>query len=79
MGYSKALVYSGYCWLCKNKREKAGVLWKKYYNSVYTIIADDEIHETDEQKKKFLDSYDWFAMTEQGEYVWNEIFKFLEK
>ena len=35
--------------------------------------------ETDEHKKKFLDSYDWFAMTEQGEYVWEQIFKFLEK
>lgn len=57
LGYSKALVYSGYCWLCKNKREKASELWKKYYNSVYAIIADDEIHETEEQKNEMIETF----------------------
>ena len=57
LGYSKALIYAGYCWLCKNKKEKASELWKKYYNSVYAIIADDEIHETEEQKKEMIETF----------------------
>ena len=34
---------------------------------------------TDEQKAEFVDLYDWCAMTEQNEDVWNKIFKFLDK
>ena len=34
---------------------------------------------TDEQKEAFIDSYDWYAMTEQNEDLWEKIFKFLDK
>ena len=34
---------------------------------------------TDEEKEEFLDLYDWLEMTEQNEYVWEQIFKFLGK
>lgn len=33
---------------------------------------------TDEQKKKFVASYDWWKMTAQDEKVWEKIFEFLE-
>ena len=33
---------------------------------------------TDVQKKAFIDSFDWKAMTEQDERVWNAILKHLE-
>lgn len=41
-------------------------------------FSKEGLLDTDEQKQEFLDSYDWFAMTEQNEYVWNKIFKFLD-
>ena len=34
---------------------------------------------TDEQKKAFVESYDWWKMTAQDEKVWEKIFKFLDK
>lgn len=34
--------------------------------------------ETDEQKKAFVKSFDWNAMTEQDENVWNKIFEVLD-
>ncbi len=34
--------------------------------------------ETPEQKKQFVDSFDWWRMTEQDEDVWNEIFELLD-
>ena len=34
---------------------------------------------TDEQKKNFVESYDWWKMTAQDEKVWEKIFDFLEK
>ena len=34
---------------------------------------------TDEQKKAFVDSFDWWKMTAQDEKVWKKIFDFLEK
>lgn len=42
-------------------------------------MKKDGLLETDDQKEEFLYSYDWLAMTEQSEYVWEQIFKFLEK
>ena len=35
--------------------------------------------ETDEEKKAFVSSYDWYKMTEQDEELWEKIFTFLEK
>ena len=35
--------------------------------------------ENDEQKSLLLDYYDWYAMAEQDEEVWEKIFKFLDK
>ena len=35
--------------------------------------------ETDEQKKEFVDSFDWERMTAQDETVWQKIFDFLDK
>ena len=35
--------------------------------------------DTPEQREAFVDMYDWYAMTEQNEEVWNKIFKFLDK
>ncbi len=35
--------------------------------------------ETEEQKSEFVSSYDWYAMTEQDEELWEKIFIFLEK
>lgn len=32
--------------------------------------------DTDEQKETFVNSYDWFSMTEQNEELWEKIFKF---
>jgi len=46
---------------------------------VHHKLRKEGLLETDEQKEEFLDCYDWFAMTEQNEYVWEQIFKFLEK
>ena len=34
---------------------------------------------TNEEKKAFVQSYDWWRMTEQDDAVWNKIFSFLEK
>lgn len=34
---------------------------------------------TDEQKKSFVESYDWWKMTAQDEKVWEKIFNFLER
>ena len=34
---------------------------------------------TDEQKKEFVDSFDWNRMTAQDEKVWQKIFEFLDK
>ncbi|MBO7196760.1 MAG: alpha/beta fold hydrolase [Clostridia bacterium] len=35
--------------------------------------------ETSEQKEAFVDIFDWYAMTEQDEDLWEKIFKFLDK
>ena len=35
--------------------------------------------ENDEQKSLLVDFYDWYAMTEQDEEIWEKIFKFFDK
>ena len=34
---------------------------------------------TDEQKKAFVESFDWWKMTAQDEKVWEKIYDFLDK
>ncbi|MBQ8209094.1 MAG: alpha/beta fold hydrolase [Clostridia bacterium] len=50
----------------------------KYYADVQKKTRK-KLLETDEQKKSFVASFDWNAITEQDESVWNEIFEVLDK
>ena len=53
------------------------------YLGEYTISVKKKnfrkVLRTDEQKKEFVDSFDWNRMTAQDEKVWQKIFKFLDK
>lgn len=53
----------------------------KYKDEFFKILSKKlKKHElsTDEQKKAFIDSFDWWKMTAQDEKVWEKIFVFLE-
>lgn len=49
----------------------------KFFKSLSKKLKRKELS-TDEQKKAFVDSFDWWKMTAQDEKVWEKIFVFLE-
>lgn len=54
----------------------------KYKDQFFKILsAKLKKHElsSDEAKKSFVESFDWWKMTAQDENVWDEIFEFLDK
>lgn len=53
----------------------------RYKDSFFRILSGKlKKHEltTDESKKAFIESFDWWKMTEQDEAVWDKIFDFLD-
>lgn len=48
------------------------------YSSALKRYTRKKLLETNEQKKAFVESFDWHAITEQDEKVWNEIFNLLD-
>ncbi|MBE6783626.1 MAG: alpha/beta hydrolase [Ruminococcaceae bacterium] len=48
------------------------------FTAKQTALSKKKLLTTDEQKKKFVNSFDWKRMTEQDEKVWNEIFRCLD-
>ena len=60
-----------------NYTEKSVVYKDAYVSTLNEKIKKKEL-ETAEQKKAFVDAYDWWAMTEQDMDVWNRIFEFIE-
>ncbi len=65
----------------KNHNPNFTVEAVKYKDEFFRILSKKlKKHElsTDEQKKAFVESFDWWKMTEQDEKVWNKIFEFLE-
>ena len=67
---------------------------KKHHNPNYTVAAVNYLNEyvtvrnkflkekkleTLEQRKAFINSFDWWRMTEQDNDVWDKIFATLEK
>lgn len=61
-----------------NYTENAVKLLGEYVGVKNKLMKQKKL-ETSEQKKAFLDSFDWDAMTEQDEKVWNVIFNHLDK
>ena len=53
--------------------------YKRDFFKTMNRMKKDGLLETDEEKKQFVDSYDWYKMTEQDEELWEKIFAFLEK
>lgn len=49
------------------------------FTAKQSSLSKKKLLTTDEQKKEFVDSFDWKRMTEQDEKVWNEIFRCLDK
>lgn len=60
-----------------NYTEKS-VVYKDGYVATLTKKLKNKELETPQQKKAFVDSFDWWAMTEQDMDVWNKIFEFIE-
>ncbi len=55
------------------------VKYKDEFFATYKKALKKNIFKTDDAKKKFKDSFDWYRMTEQDEDVWNIIFEHLDK
>lgn len=53
--------------------------YKREFFKEHKKLAKKGLLENDEQKSILIDFYDWYAMTEQDEDVWEKIFKFLDK
>lgn len=53
--------------------------YKREFFKEHGRLSKKGLLESDEQKKMLVDFYDWRAMTEQDEEVWEKIFKFLDK
>lgn len=60
-----------------NYTQKAVEYLGKYSAEVKKKTKQKQL-ETDERKKAFVESFDWNAMTEQDENVWNKIFEALD-
>ena len=61
-----------------NYTEESVVYKDAYVATLAKKIKAKEL-ETEQQKKEFVASYDWWAMTEQDMDVWNKIFEFIEQ
>jgi pimeloyl-ACP methyl ester carboxylesterase len=53
--------------------------YKREFFRTMDRLKKKDLLETEEQKIEFVSSYDWYAMTEQDEELWEKIFIFLEK
>ena len=53
--------------------------YKRAFFKEHKRLARKGLLENDEQKALLINFYDWDAMTEQDEEVWEKIFKFLDK
>lgn len=58
---------------------KDAVKYLQEFSEKRTTLSKKNLLTTNEQKKEFVNSFDWKRMTEQDEKVWNEIFKALDE
>jgi len=54
------------------------VKYKDKFFKIYTKYMKKKMLQTEEEKKKFIERFDWDKMTKQDELVWKQIFKVLE-
>ena len=50
----------------------------EFFRTLSKKLKKNEL-KTDEQKKAFVESFDWWKMTAQDEKVWEKIYDFLDK
>ena len=65
----------------KSKTKVGGEFQKmrdKFHCKLSKKLKKKEL-KTDEQKKAFVESFDWWKMTAQDEKVWEKIYDFLDK
>ena len=55
------------------------VAYKDSFFKEYKKLKKKGLLESEEQKSLLIDFYDWKAMTEQDEDIWNKIFAFIDK
>lgn len=60
-----------------NFKPEAVAYKDKFFRDLSKKLKKKEL-KTEEQKKAFVESYDWWKMTAQDEKVWEKIFNFLE-
>ena len=65
-------------WHNPNYTKEAVMLLNEYIKEKTMLLKKKKLS-TDEEKKAFLEKYDFNKMTEQDEEVWNKIFKHLSK
>jgi hypothetical protein len=53
--------------------------YKREFFKTMNKLKKQGLLETEEEKRAFVSSYDWYKMTEQDEGVWGEIFAHLDK
>lgn len=53
--------------------------YKREFFKTMNKLKKQGLLETEEEKRAFVSSYDWYKMTEQDEELWERIFVFLEK
>jgi fermentation-respiration switch protein FrsA (DUF1100 family) len=53
--------------------------YKREFFKTMNKLKKQGLLETEEEKRAFVSSYDWYKMTEQDEELWEKIFVFLEK